>query len=133
MRWEGRYQFTSRQSWKDKSGGIARELPCATLSVRLADITFMRTYNAKIGIRAAVFVTASDALLLILSHWFPVSWISVPWWSVNFASWPLIYPCMDMLRPGSWSMVGLVIGAWLMSAAFWSVAAGFVFRRRYAA
>jgi hypothetical protein len=40
---------------------------------------------------------------------------------------------MDMLRPGSWSMVGLVIGAWLMSVAFWSLAAGFLFRRKYAA
>ena len=93
----------------------------------------MKTYNAKLGIRALVFVTAFDALLLILAHWLPVSWISVPWWSVNFASLPLIYPFMDMLRPGSWSMVGLVIGAWLMSAAFWSLVAGFLFRRRYAA
>jgi hypothetical protein len=90
----------------------------------------MNTYNAKLGMRALVFVTAFDAVLLVLSHWLPVNWISVPWWSVNFASLPLIYPFMDMLRPGSWSMVALVVGAWLMSSAFWSLIAGFAFGQR---
>jgi len=93
----------------------------------------MKTFNAKFAIWAFAFVTLFDAVLFVLSHFLPVSLISVPWWSVNFASLPLISPFMDRLQPGTWSMAILVVGAWLLSGAFWSLAAGLLFRRRYAA
>ena len=87
----------------------------------------MKTYNTKLAVLVFTIIAAVDVVVLALSM---PAWLT---WSINAPGLPLIYLFKDMLQPGSLSMGGLFIGSLLLSAILWSVVAGYVFRRRYAA
>ncbi|HEY5504354.1 MAG TPA: hypothetical protein VIK28_04280 [Sedimentisphaerales bacterium] len=93
----------------------------------------MKTYNTKLAIRVFSAIAAFDAIVLILDHVLPDRWLIIPWWTVNFVGFPLAHYFVDMLPPSPASIICLLAGVGLLSASLWSMAAGYVFRRKNAA
>jgi hypothetical protein len=93
----------------------------------------MKTFNTKLAIQVFSAIASFDAIILVLDHVLPDRWFIIPWWSINFAGFPLVHYFVDALHPSPASIICLMIGVGLLSASLWSVVAGFVFRRRYAA
>jgi hypothetical protein len=113
-------------------GHIAREFLCATLSERLANITFMKTFNLKIAGRAFCALLALDAVLFTLLYQVPSDWSRHLWWAVNWPGYSLggtvgRYLFSHHVYSNEST---LIIGIGLACTILWSALIGYVFRRR---
>jgi hypothetical protein len=93
----------------------------------------MITFNTKLAIRVFSLIAGFDTVILILDRLLPDRWFIIPWWTINFPGFPLVHYLVDILRPSPASIICLLAGVGLLSASLWSVAAGCVFRLKYAA
>ena len=105
----------------------------------------MKKYNINLAIGVFSVITVFNAVLLILERVFQhgsygfdlgqaiLSSFSVLWWSVNFVGYPLMHYFAAVLHPSMSSMMVMLISCGLLSASLWSAAAGYLFRRKYAA
>jgi hypothetical protein len=116
-------------------GGIARELLYATLSVRLNNKHhIMKTYNTKLAVLVFTIIIALDVMMYSLWHVGSGGWLVLPWLAVNLPAFPLFH-WIDQLGQAGSSGAGfwLLVSSVIISASVWSVIAGFVFRKKYAA
>jgi hypothetical protein len=93
----------------------------------------MRTINTKPAIRVFSAIVAFEAAIVLLDFVVPDHWLIIPWWLINFPSFPLFCRFEDMVPRTHASTICLLIGTGLLSASLWSAAAGFVLRRKSAA
>ena len=99
----------------------------------LSVTTLMKTFNIKLGIIVFITFAAIFIACLFVSHTAYCKWSAVPWMVINLPSTPIYLLAKKSFAEGSLGQSVTVICGWLFSALFWSAAASFIFRRRYAA
>ncbi len=90
----------------------------------------MRTFNRKIALRVFLVLLVCDGTLLAVGH--PENTlITVLWWAFNFPGFPLVFVAARLVPVSETGIVIMVGLAGLFSMCFWSICAGYVFRRSY--
>jgi hypothetical protein len=93
----------------------------------------MKTFNIKLGIIVFLTFVALYAACVFVSHTAYCKWTAIPWSAINLPGTPIYLLFRGFFVAGSSGQSFTAIGSELFSALFWSVAAGFIFRRKYAA
>ena len=92
----------------------------------------MKGFNRRLALSLFLLITGFNLVVLALDWVVPDHWLVIPWWAINFPSFPLFRAVEVYLPPKLWCTVAALGGLGLLSTSLWAVAAGYVLRRREA-